>query len=317
MTTKKSIIIASLALSTTLFAQTKTTTAPAAAKPVSKLEQDKASIKSMCGVYKVTFDFAETFAPDTAYKYHKRYREHAVEYVFIAEETPNKIALQHLLVVQDSIVIKHWRQDWVFENKDVYNFYKDNQWNKTTLTAAQAKGTWTQKVYQVDDSPRYEGYGTWVHVDGKHYWESTADAPLPRREFTKRDDYNVLRRHNRMEIFNDGWVLEQDNEKIIRSESGDKLLCWEKGVERFTKGDYNVELAVKWWEQQKQYWADVRTIWNDVYAKTPSLKLANRVDDKRLYESLFELGDKLTEGKYQEATAKQEIKKVIEAFVKA
>src|SRR5262245_51688747 len=115
MTMKSSIIIASLALSTTLFAQQKTTTA---AKPVSKLEQDKASIKGMCGAHKVTFNFAETFAPDTAYKYHSRYHEEGIEYVFIAEETPNKIALQHLLVVKDSIIIKHWRHDWVYENKD-------------------------------------------------------------------------------------------------------------------------------------------------------------------------------------------------------
>jgi len=314
MAMKKSILIGSLALSTTLFAQTKTTTTT---KPVSKLEQDKTSIKNMCGAHKVSFNFAETFAPDTAYKYHGRYREEGIEYVFIAEETPNKIALQHLLVVKDTIIIKHWRHDWVYENKEVYNFYKDNQWNKTTLTAEQAKGTWTEKVYQVDDSPRYEGVGTWVHVDGRHFWESVADAPLPRREYTKRDDYNVLRRHNHVEVFNDGWVLEQDNEKIVRGDNGDKLLCWEKGVERFTKGDYNVKAATKWWEQQKQYWADVRNIWEEVYAKTPSLKLANRVDDKRLYESLFELGDKLTVGNYQQTMAKQEIKKVIDSFVKA
>ena len=47
----------------------------------------------------------------------------------------NKIALQHLLIVNDTIVIKHWRQDWVFENKDIYRYYKDNEWIKETLTA--------------------------------------------------------------------------------------------------------------------------------------------------------------------------------------
>ena len=26
------------------------------------------------------------------------------------------------------------------------------------------RGQWTQKVYQVDDSPRYEGSSTWVHL---------------------------------------------------------------------------------------------------------------------------------------------------------
>ncbi|MBK6986681.1 MAG: hypothetical protein IPH32_18965 [Bacteroidetes bacterium] len=194
-----------------------------------KLDQDRESIKAMAGVYKVTFDFAETFAPDTAYKFHDRYSEHGIEQVSLVEETPTKIVLQHLLIVNDSTIIKHWRQDWVYENKEIYNFYTDNEWRKTTLTAEQAKGTWTQKVFQVDDSPRYESYGTWVHVDGKHFWEGTNDSPLPRREYTKRKDYNVMRRHIRMEIFKDGaWAYEQDNEKIIRANGTDKLLAWKK-----------------------------------------------------------------------------------------
>ena len=284
----------------------------------SKKEQDKTCIKSMCGIYKVSFDFAETFAPDTAYKYHPRYKEWGIEYVFLAEETPDKMVLQHLLIANDTIIIKHWRQDWAFENKEVYNFYKDNEWIKTTLTDTQSKGTWTQKVYQVDDSPRYESYGTWIHVDGKHFWEGSNDSPLPRREYTKRSDYNVLKRHNRIEILNDGWMLEQDNEKIIRNNGIDKLLCWEKGIERFTKGDYNAGPALKWWEKQKQYWADVRNIWNEVYAKNTDLKLAAKVDNKRLYDSLFFLGDKVCKDNvYTQGAAKADIKKVIESFLKA
>lgn len=317
---KALFLITGLVVSTGLFSQAKQADKPVVAqiqqKATSKAEQDKACIKSMCGVYKVSFDFAETFSPDTAYKYHSRYREEGIEYVFLAEEVPGKIVLQHLLIVNDSIIIKHWRQDWVYENKDVYTYVKDNEWVKNTLTAEQAKGTWTQKVYQVDDSPRYESFGTWIHVDGKHYWEGVNDAPLPRREYTKRDDYNVLKRHSRMEILNDGWMLSQDNEKIIRNNGTDKLLCWEKGIERFTKSTYNAAPAIKWWEKQKQYWADVRKAWDEIYVKTPDLKLEARVNDKRLYESLFALGDKLTEKNYDQATVKAEIKKVIIAYVK-
>jgi hypothetical protein len=214
------------------------------------------------------------------------------------------------------MIIKHWRQDWVYENTDVYKYYRDNEWIKEKLTPAQAKGTWTQKVYQVDDSPRYESYGTWVHADGKHFWEGTNDAPLPRREYTKRDDYNVMRRHSRMEVFNDGWVLDQDNEKVVRGNGIDKTICWEKGVERFTRGTYNSVPAEKWWAAQKQYWADVRKAWEEVYATTPSLKLAAKVNDKRMYEDLFELGDKVSLQKYTPGSAIPDIKKIIVAFVK-
>src|SRR6218665_1226257 len=291
---------------------------PAAAEPANaKIEQDKASIKGLCGIYKVTFDFAETFSPDTAYKFHNRYHEAGIEYVFLVEETDKKIALQHLLIVNDSIIVKHWRQDWVYENTQVYGYYKNDEWIKKELTPEQAKGTWTQKVFSVDDSPRYEAYGTWVHVDGKHYWEGTNDAPLPRREYTKRDDYNVMRRHSRMEILPDGWMLEQDNEKVVRNSGMDKTICWEKGFERFTKGNYDATPATKWWEKQKQYWADVRKAWDEVYSKTPDLKLAAKVDNKRLYESLFSLGDKVSQKSYAAGSAIPDIKKIIESFVKA
>jgi len=305
---KALIITASLVITSSLFAQ----------KNI-KLDQDRESIKSMIGVYKVTFDFAETFAPDTAYKFHDRYSEHGIEQVSLVEETPTKIVLQHLLIINDSTVIKHWRQDWLYENKEIYNFYKDNEWRRITLTAEQAKGTWTQKVFQVDDSPRYESYGTWVHVDGKHFWEGINDSPLPRREFTKRNDYNVMKRHIRMEIFKDGtWAYVQDNEKIIRENGKDKLLVWEKGMEVFTKGTYDGSPATKYWEKQKKYWEDVRIIWDEVFSKNPSLKLVAKVDNKRLYENLFELGDETCNGKkYTKGSANAEIKKIIESYLKA
>lgn len=304
---KSLFIIASLVFTGALFAQKN-----------NKLDQDRESIKAMLGVYKVTFDFAETFAPDTAYKFHERYSEHGIEQVSLVEETPTKIVLQHLLIINDSTIIKHWRQDWVYENKEIYNFYKDNEWRKTTLTDEQAKGTWTQKVFQVDDSPRYESYGTWIHIDGKHYWEGTNDSPLPRREFTKRSDYNVMKRHIRMEIFKDGsWAYIQDNEKIIRESDKDKLLVWERGMEIFTKGNYDGSPAIKYWEKQKKYWEDVREIWDEVFAKNNNLKLATKVDNRRLYENLFELGDETCKGKkYKKGSANTEIKKIIDSFLK-
>lgn len=317
---KNVILLASVFIGLNSFAQTKPIVKPKEVQVVtnSKKELDKASIKSMVGIYKVSFDFAETFAPDTAYKYHKRYSEWGIEYVFVAEESENKIALQHLLIVNDSMIIKHWRQDWIFENKEVYKYYKDNEWIKETLTAEQAQGTWTQKVYQVDDSPRYESYGTWVHVDGKHYWEGVNDSPLPRREHTKRSDYNVMRRHSRMEILNDGWVLNQDNEKIVRNNGIDKLLCWEKGIEKFTKGNYDATPATKWWNKQVNYWADVRKVWDEVYTSKTDLKLDKKVANKMLFEALFELGDNhCKQSSYVQGTAVSDIRKIITAYVKA
>lgn len=281
-----------------------------------KFNQDKAAIKSMAGIYKVTFEFGETFSPDTAYKYHDRKFDWGIEYVTILEDTDKKIVLQHLLIVNDSMIVKHWRQDWVYENNELLSFYKDDQWNKTTIPADKVKGTWTQKVFQVDDSPRYEGYGTWVHVDGRHYWESTADAPLPRREFTKRSDYNVLKRHSHVEITETGWTFEQDNEKIVRQDGEDKLLCWEKGIEKFTKGDYTAQPALEYWNKTSKYWADVRKVWDEVYSTNAQVKIQKKVDNKLLFEALFGLADQYGESTtYVSADAQNVIRKTITAYL--
>lgn len=280
------------------------------------LEKDKESIRSMAGCYKVNFSFAETFAPDTAYKYHNRKFEWGIEYVTIVEDTDTKISLQHLLIVDDSTIIKHWRQEWVYENTALLNFYKDNEWKKIKLTPEQAKGTWTQKVYQVDDGPRYESYGTWIHTDGRHYWESSCDAPLPRREFSKRSDYNVMKRHSHIEINSDGWELNQDNEKIIRANGIDQLLCMEKGIEKFTKGNYNAQPAADWWEKNKQYWSDVRKVWSEVYVQNNTIKIEKKVNNKILYEQLFKIGDEFTKTKsYNSPEATAAIKKTIESYL--
>ena len=120
-----------------------------------------------------------------------------------------------------------------------------------------------------------------------------------------------------MEVYADnGWALIQDNEKVVRKDGVDKTLVWEKGVEKFTKGNYDATPAIKYWEKQKQYWADVRKAWDEVYATNSGLKLVTKVDDKRLYEHLFDLGDKACDKEYVKGAAILDIKKVIVSFIK-
>jgi hypothetical protein len=284
----------------------------------SKLEQDRQAIKALAGYYKVTFNYAETFATDTAYKFHPRYHSWGYEWAVIVEDSPKKIVIQHLLVVGDSTVIKHWREDWVYEQPAVLAYDKDNTWKKVTLSAADVKGKWVQKVLQVDDSPRYESIGTWVHIDGRHQWQSETDSPLPRREFTKRSDYNVLRRGNRIYLTPEGWMFEQDNKKIIRSPEGDKLLAREKGYEEFTKVDESkFAFAKNWWASQQSYWTDVRAVWDNVFAKNNTIKLSGKKDGKLLFERLFELGDQSVKEKWSSAKNKEEANKAIAIYIGA
>ena len=277
-----------------------------------KKQQDIKSIKSMCGCYEVKFNFTETFQypkDSLAYKPSATKHESGLEWVELVEDAQNKIVMQHLLIVSDDMIIKHWRQDWLYENTDLYSYVKGASWKYKKLDKKDVKGQWTQKVYQVDDSPRYEGSSTWVHVDGNDYWTNVADAPLPRRELTKRNDYNVLKRRNIHEITSSGWNHEQDNDKLVRDDSGkDYVLAQEKGMDVYTKvPDVKCLAAQKWWVANNALWKNVRDKWQTLFDRHTDLNLEEKVDRKALYSLLFDL---------KPDTSKAETDKVIDRFVK-
>ncbi|RZK56804.1 MAG: hypothetical protein EOO87_04565 [Pedobacter sp.] len=282
-----------------------------------KIDQDREAIKALAGFYKVTFNYAETFSPDDDYKFHDRHRSSAKEWAVILEDSPKKIVIQHLLVMRgDSMIIKHWREDWTYEDPSILVFDKEDTWKNVTLSAAETKGKWTQKVFQVDDSPRYQAIGTWVHVDGKHQWQSNADSPLPRREHSERNDYNVLNRGNNLYLTKDGWMFEQDNKKVIRSANGDKVLAMEKGLEQFIKTDpKSFGYAQTWWKQQENFWKDARATWDDIFATNKVIKLVPKVDNKLLYEQFFALGNQSVKENWSSEKNKEGIKKIILSYL--
>lgn len=281
-----------------------------------KKKEDIDAILSMCGCHEITFDFAETFASDTAYEFHKNYTAGGLEWIFPISQDKDKIVIQHLLVVGDTMIVKHWRQDWLYENTDLYVYDVRDSWDYKKLGEDEVKGQWTQKVFQVDDSPRYEASGTWVHVDGRHYWETTADAPLPRREKTKRNDYNVMVRRNRQELTDNGWVHEQDNLKVKRNSEGDELIAQEKGWNEYTKTDESkCQVAKDWWNKNQAYWADVRTVWDEVFASKKTLKLNMRAGDEILMFRLFGLGSELTKESYDSAAGRNKIREAIQKHI--
>jgi hypothetical protein len=277
-----------------------------------KKKKDIEAIKSMCGCYEVEFNFAETFkaSKDENYKPSPDKKDYGLEWVELVEDKSDKIVMQHLLIVGDTTIVKHWRQDWEYENTELYTFFKDKTWKFTTLPKNEVKGEWTQRVYQVDDSPRYEGTASWVHTDGSSYWMNVADAPLPRREHTIRKDYNVLKRRNIHEITKYGWLHEQDNEKILRDEKGaDTTLAFEKGMDYYKKvDDSKCAAAHKYWKENKALWANVRTKWQSIFDLDKDLNLEGAVNGQPLFMHLFEL---------KPTASKAETDKIIDGFVKS
>ena len=278
----------------------------------SKIQKDRDAINKMCGCFEIQFNFKETFQriDDEEYVPSKEYRSFALELAIPIVNENKKISIQHLLIVgppNNQSVIKHWRQDWVYQNQDLYTYDTANTWNYTQMSKKRVKGQWTQKVFQVDDSPRYEGSSTWVHVDGKSYWENTNYAPLPRREYSKRNDYNIMLRTNRHEITDSGWVHDQDNKKILKKEGEEIILAEEKGLSPYKRvSSKKCAKALQWWADNEEKWNSVRNEWESVYDKKQSLTLNSSVNGKRLYEYL------LFSNAYDE---KEKHKELIESFI--
>ena len=272
-------------------------------------KKDNEAIKKMCGCFEIDFNFAETFqfSKDSNYLKSKNYNAKAIEYAKLIKDEKGHISIQHLLVM-DNYVIKHWRQDWIYENRNLLKFDANNSWKHILKSKKDVKGQWTQKVFQVDDSPRYEGTSSWVHVDGKSFWENSSYAPLPRREYTKRNDYNILIRGNRHEIVDEGWIHNQDNYKVVKdSESNfEEIIAAEKGFNTYTKLDESkCRIAINWWNDNNAKWSLVRNKWNSIYSKNEDISLNRTVKDKPLFSYLFD--DKVI--------GKEEIGLIIDKFV--
>ena len=259
----------------------------------SKIKKDRDAINKMCGCFEIEFNFKETFqrTDDEEYVPSKEYRSFALELAIPIVNESKKISIQHLLIVgppNNQTIIKHWRQDWIYQNQDIYTFNKENTWIYTKLSKRAVKGQWTQKVFQVDDSPRYEGSSSWVHVDGKSYWENTNYAPLPRREYSKRNDYNIMLRTNRHEITDSGWIHDQDNKKVIKNNEKEITLAEEKGLSPYKRvSDLKCTKALEWWSENKDKWESIRNEWSEIYNRKQRLSLKSTVSEKKLYEYLL------------------------------
>ena len=278
------------------------------------VEKDRAAILAMAGEYEISFKFMETFAISKGYELKKPYLAEATEMVFVVKDSPTNIILQHVLWLEDlERVVKHWKQEWKFEDKILHEFTGNNTWSRRALSDAEVRGTWTQKVYQVDDSPRYESYGSWSHEGGMSSWQgSKTRRPLPRREYTKRADYEIMMAVNRHTITPTGWVHEQDNFKQV-SATGE-ILCREVGLNDYERTDLVDFTKVKdYWTQNSSYWIFVSSIFDtNMESSGPIFALHKEVDGSPLYRALFGVIKDTSD----EALRKEKAKSIIRSFLK-
>lgn len=237
---------------------------------------DRAAILNMAGEYEVSFAFNETVPLAPGYVLRKPYATGGSELVIVAEASDRTIALQHILVVEDdegkATPMKHWRQDWTFEDDSVLEYAGAGHWKARALAPGAIRCTWVQEVYGIEDGPRYGGVGRWVHAGGVSTWTSNETwRPLPRREATTRKDYDVLTGVNRHTITPDGWVHEQDNAKLVLRGTP-RALVREKGVNRYqrtNRRDFSV--ARQYWQKSEALWRDVRAAWRAFFSAEPEV----------------------------------------------
>lgn len=277
---------------------------------------DRKAILAMQGEYQVDFAFDETTLLKPGYERAAAERAAGDEAVIVVEDTPTKIVLQHVLVdPRSGHVTKHWRQDWTFEATRRFAFEGDRTWTMRDIPAESTHGAWTQCVYEVNDAPRYCGTGKWTHERGVSTWTSgTTWRPLPRREYTRRSDYNALEVINRHTIVAGGWTHEQFNSKVLRKPDGSREdIAREFGFNDYRKAEgINFKPAHAYWDATKDYWAKVRARWSARLDASPGVHLKTKIDGMQLIMALFTQAGDVQQGK---AVADAEIDKAFAEWV--
>lgn len=274
----------------------------AAARATGKApEKDRAAILAMAGEFKVSFNFHETLTIDKSREPSPDEKSGAHETVLVVEDRGDFISLQHLLVVEaegQQMVIKHWRQDWQYQPKQLTEYRGLGVWERVKLKARDTKGLWSQTVLSVDDSPRYGGLGQWKHIGDVSYWDSAETwRPLPRRETDQRKFYDVLVGLNRHTITPTGWVHEQDNYKLDLNDSGNRMIAHEIGFNTYDRvSDYDFSAATKYWEETEAFWKAAHARWVKEMTERPSFTLKN--DGRMVSRKLLGMADDLREGKF-------------------
>ncbi|MEM9101180.1 MAG: DUF6607 family protein [Pseudomonadota bacterium] len=299
---------------------------------LSTFEKDRRAILAMAGAYRVSFDFLETVGYTPNFKPTRPYQSWGTEYVYVVEDKKKFISLQHVMVMyfkQDDgsesppMVMKHWRQDWHYEKRNQFVYAGNNYWNKNRLSRKEAKGTWSQSVFQVDDSPRYESQGKWQHQANFSTWKSGKTwRPLPRREGSVRSDYQVLEGTNRHTILPSGWVQEEENLKLVLTEAGKidpqtPYLSKELGVARYEKIiNFDFSPGDEYWKKSSPFWADVRYVWQELIDNNKRIKISKKVDSQFMFMPFFTEAQKVVDGgDYSSKEGRVAIRKMLEPFI--
>lgn len=293
--------------------------APArAAAPADNFEADRRAILGMAGTFHVRFDMRETTSWRPDYTPIPAATSGGNEVVRVIADTGRFISLQHLLVVDDDgtpTVVKHWRQDWTYEPRQVLAYAGPNTWRTTPVAAAQRRGAWSQTVWQVDDSPRYGGVGRWATVGGTRRWTSDDTwRPLARRDAIRHPRYDRYLGVNRHGPTPDGgWVHWQDNLKMGNVDGAVAPFVQESVLNTYRPAtDFNIAAADRYWAATRDYWAAVRAEWDRVEHAGGGIRVREQAQAGTVIsERLMDMASEIVDGRRQTPAAVAEAQRLI------
>ncbi|HWK35202.1 DUF6607 family protein [Sphingomonas sp.] len=295
----------------------------AAAAETASFEADRRDILAMAGDYKVRFDMRETTPWQADYTPIPDHVAGGHEAVRVIEDTGRVIRLQHLLVVDAGgkpMVIKHWRQDWEYEPARVLVYTDRDTWTWEAVPAAMRAGRWSQTVYQVDDSPRYGGWGQWTTEGGVRRWRSNWTwRPLARRDAVRGPVYDRYLGINRHQPTPTGWIHWQDNTKMGDKDSKLVPFVQESVLNTYTRdGGFNVKAADDYWAATKGYWAAIRAEWTRIADAKGGIRITEEADHGTVISGrVLEIADEIQQGKTSEAKAIATAKALIDQGTRA
>ncbi len=283
--------------------------APAAA-PASVFERDRQSILAQAGQYRVHFDMRENVSFRDDYDPLEEQLSGGSEIVRVVYDKGDRISLQHILVMEhggQTVVVKHWRQDWTYQPETVLTYAGPDQWVLAPVPVEQRQGAWSQTVWQTDDSPRYGGVGRWTYDNGLSAWTSDATwRPLARRDAVRNPVYDRYLGTNRHILKPDGWAHIQDNMKMSGRNGGEPIAIVQEDVintyDRST--GYSPQAGDDYWAKTQGFWAAVRDQWDAVIARDGGVHLREEGETGSVTGMpLMELAEKVADGETGEAEA--------------
>lgn len=284
-------------------------TAPAAEAADSTFEADRQSILAMAGDYRVRFDMRETTSWRDDYTPIDPALSGGFEIVRVIEDTGRHIVLQHILVVGDAadpVVVKHWRQDWTYEPATYLAYEGQGRWTLEPVPAAERAGAWSQTVWQVDDSPRYGGYGRWTEEGGVRRWQSNEIwRPLARRDAVREPRYDRYLSVNRHSPAPAGWIHWQDNIKMGPVDGEIVPFVQESVLNTYAASDeFDPAPGESYWSNTQDYWAAVREAWDEAIAAHDGVTLVEEPQmGNTISETLYDLGLQVDSGEIGEDAA--------------